>query len=293
MKKLYLYIVLSALFFGSMEVALKLAGGALDPFQITFLRFLIGGLLLTPFAAHERRGMRAAGGEPLTPRLWLWVAFLGAVNVPFCMIFFQLGVLHSNAATAAVIFSCNPVFTMFFAHALTPDDKMNRRKALALAIGIAGLVFMIRPWDLQPGNTFLGAALSLAAAAVFALYGVLNAKTLVRVGTFTQTASSFVIGALILLALLPPLGRPIFAGFTDNLPILVYTSVVVTGGGYLFYFLALKKSSPSTAAIVFFLKPVIAPVFAVLVLAEQITWNMYCGIALILAASYILLFRKK
>jgi drug/metabolite transporter (DMT)-like permease len=290
LKRLYAYIILSALIFGTMEVALKLAASSLDAFQITFLRFLVGGIVLAPFALHE--GTSRPRGT-MTPRVWLYMALLGVVNIPICMIAFQLGVEHSNAATAAVIFSSNPIFTMFFAHFLTADDRMNRRKALALAIGFAGLVFMIRPWDVQPGNTLPGVFFSLAAAVSFGLYGVLGAKTVGKVGPFTQASASFLIGSLILLAILPLAGKPILAGFAGNLPIILYTGVVVTGGGYIFYFFALRRSSPSTAAIIFFLKPIIAPIFAVIILSEVITWNMFCGIALILIASYILIARKK
>ena len=286
-KKLYLYIILSAIFFGTMEVALKLASSALDPFQITFLRFLIGGVFLLPFAVVESR--RRARGT-MTLRLCLYMVLLGVVNVPIGMILFQYGVQYSNAATAAVIFCSNPIFIMLFSHILSADDKMNARKALALVIGVAGLVFMIRPWDIQPGNTIHGVLLSVGAAVVFGLYSVLGARSLGRVGPFTQTSSSFLIGAALLGGMMPVLGHPVLAGVSGEIPVLLYVSVVVTGCGYLFYFLAIKASNASTGSIVFFLKPVIAPVFAVLILGEKITWNMLIGIALILAASYFLLF---
>ncbi|MDR3306008.1 MAG: DMT family transporter [Clostridiales Family XIII bacterium] len=290
MKKTAVCIVLSALFFGTMEVALKLAGNTLDAFQITFLRFLIGGVLLLPFAVRERRKQP---DRKMKPRLWLYMVFLGAVNVPFCMIFFQLGIAHANAATAAVIFSCNPIFTMLLAHVFTKDDKMNPRKAAALFIGLAGILFMIRPWDIQPGNTLLGAALSILAAAIFGLYSVLGAKTVAKAGAFTQTSVSFIAGSLILLLVLNVTGKPILAGAPENIAILLYVSIIVTGGGYLFYFLAIKYSDATTGSIVFFLKPVLAPIFAVAILHEAVTWNMYLGIAIILAASYILIAAKK
>ena len=55
MKKVYFFVVLTAFLFGTMEVALKLAGSEMDSFQLTFLRFMIGGLLLLPFAIVEMR----------------------------------------------------------------------------------------------------------------------------------------------------------------------------------------------------------------------------------------------
>ncbi len=53
MKKVALYIFLAAFFFGTMEISLKLAGSKLDQMQLTFLRFMVGGLLLLPFAVSE------------------------------------------------------------------------------------------------------------------------------------------------------------------------------------------------------------------------------------------------
>jgi len=272
-----------------MEVALKLAGSSLDPFQITFLRFFVGALVLLPFAIHEYRGKPKGF---MTKKLWLSMILLGAVNGPFSMVLFQFGIDNSNAATAAVVFSSNPIFTMLIAHVMTEDEKINRQKVLALTLGAAGLFFMVRPWDIQAGNTMAGVLFSLGAAASFGLYGVLGGKTIKRVGAFTQTTSSFFFGSFFLLIFATSLGRPILAGITDNIVIIIYVSVVVTGGGYLLYFLAMKQSNASTASIVFFLKPAIAPVFAVILLSEVITYNMYIGIALILAASYLLTFRS-
>ena len=48
-KKIVIFcIIVSALAFATMEVALKLGGRNLDSFQLTFLRFLLGGIVLAP-----------------------------------------------------------------------------------------------------------------------------------------------------------------------------------------------------------------------------------------------------
>ena len=55
MKKVITYIILTAFLFGTMEIALKIAGSTFDSIQLTFLRFLIGGLVLAPFGVAEIR----------------------------------------------------------------------------------------------------------------------------------------------------------------------------------------------------------------------------------------------
>lgn len=284
-----MYIIIPAVLFGSMEVSLKLVGNDLDAFQTTFLRFMIGGIILLPAAIREMKKNKTH----IAWKDWLYLLLLGTICVPASMVLFQLGVMHSNAATAAVIFCINPMFTVIIAHFLTKDDKFTKGKIIGIAIGVMGIIMMIRPWNLQEGNTIFGAVLLIIAAALFALYSVLGGRSVKRIGTFAQTSFSFILGSLVLLVMLFIMGKPVIAGIQDNFLIIMYLSVVITGCGYLFYFLAIKHSNATTGSIVFLVKPVIAPIFAVTILSETITWNMYIGIALVLTASYIILREKK
>ena len=115
MKKVYFFVVLTAFLFGTMEVALKLAGSEMDSFQLTFLRFMIGGILLLPFAIVEMRKNHVR----LALKDFAYLLYVGILGIPLSMLFFQLGVMHSNAATASVLISINPLFTMIFAHFMT------------------------------------------------------------------------------------------------------------------------------------------------------------------------------
>ncbi|WDU83016.1 EamA family transporter [Caloramator sp. Dgby_cultured_2] len=52
-EKVILSILFSAFVFSSIEVSGKLISGQLNAFQVTFVRFLIGALLLFPFAIRD------------------------------------------------------------------------------------------------------------------------------------------------------------------------------------------------------------------------------------------------
>lgn len=272
-----------------MEVALKLAGSALDPLQLTFLRFTGGGIVLLPFGVAEMRRK----GARLTPGLLGYYLLLGTLCVPLSMVLFQYGILYSNAATAAVLFCTNPIATAVLAHFFAKDDKLTKGKVLSVLITIPGILLMIRPWDLMPGNTIHGALLSIGAGVLFSLYGVLGTRSIQKAGPFTQTAMSFLLGAAVLLAVLIATGRPVTHGVIDEMPLVLYTAVVVSGVGYLTYFFVIKHANATTASIIFLLKPAIAPVIAVVVLGERISWNMVAGIVLILAASGAILAEKR
>ncbi len=282
MKKVYFFVVLTAFLFGTMEVALKLAGGEMDSFQLTFLRFMIGGLLLLPFAVFEMRKNQVK----LVLKDFLYLVYVGVVGIPISMLLFQLGVMHSNASTASVLISINPLFTMIFAHLMT-EEKLKKNNVIVLLIGLLGIIFMIKPWDMQAGNTVMGIILMLLAALFFGLYTVAGKISVQKMGIMAQTSISFISGSLVLLVIMLFLHKPIVAGVADHWILVAYISIFVTGLGYFCYFTAIKLSDATTGSIAFFLKPAIAPVMAVIFLGETILWNTYIGIGLILAASWL------
>lgn len=85
-----------------MEVVLKIAGNSFSALQLTFLRFLLGGLFLLPFALRDlrRRGCRLTAGD------WLFLLMLGGINV-ISMTCFQFGVCVPTPVLARSI-PCSP-----------------------------------------------------------------------------------------------------------------------------------------------------------------------------------------
>ncbi|MBQ3406471.1 MAG: DMT family transporter [Lachnospiraceae bacterium] len=282
MKKVVALIVLTAVIFATMEVALKTAGAQLDSLQLTFLRFLLGGLVLLPPSMIECR----KSGYRMNARDLGWVTLVGTMGIPVSMLSYQIGVMHCNAATAAPLICTNPLFTMLIAHFLL-GQKMNRRKWVAFCIGLVAILLMIRPWDVQPGNTPFGIAILIFAAVTFGAYSVMGKRSIARIGTFTQTSVSFITGSLILLVIMILTGHSATAGISQNLGVIIYCGIVVTGIGYLTYFLAIRYSDAVTGSITFFIKPAIAPVFAILILHETIYWNTVAGIILLITASFL------
>ena len=65
--KSVLFIIITAVCFGTMEIALKFGAEDFTALQMTFLRFFIGGLFLLPFALHDirKRKIRITKGDML------------------------------------------------------------------------------------------------------------------------------------------------------------------------------------------------------------------------------------
>lgn len=293
----YLYIVLCAVIFSTMEIALKFVHGVFAPMQITVLRFLVGGILLIPFAA---RSMKKRGAV-LTRADLRFFAATGFLCVAVSMVFYQMAVTCTKASVVAVIFSCNPIFVTVLAYLILHED-IRRNHILALVLELLAVVIIIDPLHASLDPT--GALLAITAAIFFALYSVSGKKRAARFGGIAVTCLSFLFGATELLALLL-LGRteavgglyaavglnifvdvPILSGIPlSALPALAYICAVNSAAGYVCHMKALEKTSAHEASLIFFLKPMIAPVFAFLFLHEEITANMLLGIVCFLLGS--------
>ena len=293
----YVYIVLCAVIFSTMEVMLKTVHGVFAPMQITCLRFLIGGVLLIPFAARSIKKKNAAlrAGDAG------FFALSGFLCVVIAMSFYQMSVTYTRASVVAVIFSCNPIFVTVLAHFVLHED-IRKNHIAALVLELLAALIIIDPLHAALDPT--GALLAITAAAMFALYSVVGKKRTPRFGGIAVTCLSFLFGASELLVLLlfgrtaagsslyRTLGLSIFADVpllenipASALPAFLYICVVVSAGGFVCHMMAMEKTSAQEASLIFFLKPILAPIFAFLFLREEIPLNMIVGILCFLTGS--------
>lgn len=295
----YVYILITTLLFSTMEIALKISAGSFNPIQLTFSRFLLGSLILMPFAIAALRKKQ----KKLTMRDFWHFAILGFVCVVVGMVFYQFALLYTKASVVAVLFSCNPIFVILFARVYL-HEYILKHHIISVLFQILGIIMIIDPLHMEL-NT-LGVVFSLLSAGAFALYGVLGRRKVRALSGSVVTGFSFLFGSLELLILALLTRIPAVSEFLNsvglsvftNVPIMhhytakefwefVYISVCVTGGGYYYYFKSMEKTSAATASLTFYFKPVLAPLLAMLILHEHIPWNMILGIVSVIVGSSI------
>ena len=81
---------------------------------------------------------------------------------------------------------------------------------------------------------------------------------------------------------------PFLQGLTGRtLPYFLFIGIVNTALGYVFHMLAIEKTSAIHGSLVFFFKPILAPLFALAVLGEAVTPPILLGIVCFLAGSLV------
>ncbi|WP_143463860.1 DMT family transporter [Levilactobacillus enshiensis] len=301
MRKTMLYIAFSTLMFSSMEIALKSAGGAFNPIQLNLIRFFIGGVILLPIALRALHKQ----SHRLTRSDWALFFLTGLVCVIISMTLYQLAITVDEASTVAVLFSCNPVFALIFSY-LILHERLGRANLIAVIVSIIGLVVIVNPTHL---TNPVGLVLAIGSALTFGLYSIVSRWGSVRhhFNGIVMTCFTFLAGSFELLVIMLFTHVPAVAGGMRQVSwlqqfaampilknvslqyfwILFFIGVCVTGGGFAFYFLAMERSDVSTASLVFFIKPGLAPILAAVLIHERILTTTIIGIVIILIGSVI------
>ena len=277
----YVYIVLCAVIFSTMEVMLKTVHGVFAPMQITCLRFLVGGILLIPFASRSIKKKNAS----LSRKDIGFFALSGFLCVVIAMSLYQMSVTYTRASIVAVIFSCNPIFVTVFAHLFLHED-IHRNHIIALILELTAALIIIDPIHATLDPT--GSVLAILSAVMFALYSVFGKKRTPRFGGIAVTCLSFLFGASLYgaVGLNLFIDVPLFENIPASaIPALLYICCINSAAGFVCHMMAMEKTSAQEASLIFFLKPILAPIFALLFLKEEIPLNMIVGIVCFLIGS--------
>lgn len=273
----YLYLLITVVLFSTYEVVSKTLVGKIDPFQINFIRFLVGGIILFLFALIK-------GDIRISWVDFCQVWLLGVINVVISMNLLQLSLYidGAKASIVAVIFSGNPIFVTVFS-AFFEKEKISMHKLIGLLMGVAGIIVVfLQKLDIR-ATDYKSPLLVLSSAAFFGLYSALGRKVSVKIGSLKMNAYSFLSGSLTLIPVLIIFRKPIVQFDYSGMLQVAYLSVMVTGIAYWTYFKGLPIMGASSGSLVFFVKPVLASVIAILFLKESASINLFLGTFIIIA----------
>lgn len=277
----YLLLGITVLIFSTLEVVTSTLKGIIDPLQLTFLRFFIGGVVLLPLVIKKREHMQ---GKNL-----LFFLGLGILNIFISMGSLQLAINLGKASTAAILISSNPIFVLIFSSMLL-KEKISVDRIACILLGAAGITLIIYKGN-SGGDTGVSLALAIIASLTFALYTVLGKFKPEGVSYITMICFSSVFGSLMYVPILLWKDIPLFYIPQGSFFKILYLGVFLSGIAYITYMEALKIVSISKGAMVFFLKPVIASILAVIFLDEGLSLKTIAGMLLVLAGIFINFFK--
>lgn len=301
-KKGWSLTLVTILIVSSTEIILKKMGSSFPVgFQLNFWRFFLGGVFLLAISPRFEKK------TPFKRKHLLAMSFHACLFIVFSMSLYQLAINNLAASIVAILFSTNPLITLFIE--MLASKKMNFRVILSGILALIAVVMIISPTNTR---SFWGILLAFLSALIFSFYTFLTARytNLQQLPTIKYTGFIFVIGSLELLVvsliskqvllfthlessnLFPYVAFSLFKGITyQNLPLILYLSLVVTAGGFVLYFIC-KKEYPNLSPLIFLAKPAVSSIFAVLFLKEVLSLSTFIGILFLLASSLLVTNKK-
>lgn len=287
MKKGVLFALLTAFFFVTLEPVTKLIANDVTPYAITFWRFIIGGVILLPFAISKIKKNNIKVNLKDFGMMALW----GIIFICISMIALQVSIKKADSpAVISIIFSANSIFTIIFA-AFILKEKVTKNKVIALVLGVIGVLICA---DFSKGTNMTSIALAVFSAVSFSLYTVVSRKYVAKYGSGVQACIVFFSGSFVLLIALLILGIDVTP--TMNTGVLLklgYTGICVTGMGYMCYFMAIEKGGAIMASLSYFIKPILTPFVTWAINDITPNVNVFIAVILIVGASYFATLKKK
>lgn len=253
-----LALLVAVLVWSSTFVLTKVLLEEADPFAVTAGRFLIGFVVLAPFAYRQGFRMRLAV-EPA------FVLF-GLTGVVLYFGLQNLGLVFTSAGNAALIQAGVPAAAAVLAF-LFLRERISLRRLAGIALSVGGVI-LVSGTDPSGGGlrTLLGNALIVGSVVSYGAYTV-QGKALRSVWEYpaaVTTAASFAAGLMLLLPLAA--GEAWLVGTPDlslrGWAVLLYLGVVASALTLFLWNYALRSIEASAAALYVNLIPVVGLIFA-------------------------------
>jgi drug/metabolite transporter (DMT)-like permease len=258
----------------------------IEAIQINFIRFFIGGIVMLPFALKEIKEKNTT----FDFKDILYFFALGTLLVPLANTFNQIAIEKNSASFVAFVFSSNPIFITILSYIIL-KERINIYLAVAVILGIIGLTIMFDPFKFNYNKYSFYA---LIAAILFSFYIILMQKANKKYGNLIATGLTINFGTIVFYIYLLFKGISIFDGINNgNILLILYIGVFCSGIAYLSYFTGILLTSTNTGSIVFFLKPIISTILAMIVLNEKVSSTFLVGALIIVISSILLVYSRK
>jgi drug/metabolite transporter (DMT)-like permease len=279
-----------ALSFPSMKVVLD----EVDPLTLGALRFIIPIPIIFFFYHLDRKKQLEAsneivgsmksriiyfwtggGEEPAeSSRMAVMLVAFGLFNIAFPNILQNYGMQTTESGIASIIQGSGPIFAILLA-VLFLHERLNNVQIFGVCMATVGSILLVTEGEAGLGGEMWGKFLILLSAVSYAISTILGKKLLETWQAMELTFKGFIIGgtSLALSAILLEDTGKIFSIETVFWGHILFLALLPSCFAYIVWYRAMEVLPVSKLIITIFLIPVMAVIFSVLLLQEEISLN--------------------
>jgi drug/metabolite transporter (DMT)-like permease len=263
---------------GTASVTTRYLVTVLDPVEIAFLRYLIGGLAILPLFFLFR-------SRALNKILLLKVAGLGMLFFALFPFLFSWAFMYTNAARGSLVLATMPIWTMLISKAIG-HERINSVSLIAMVLTLLGLTVALSDKLLMFSDDmtlFKGELIMLLTAIIGAIYVIMARQVLRKVPASTMTPLAMLLGCLCLLPFTIANGIDVHVMALSPLQMGLVVYLGIVAGGIAFFLLnwVLNKSTATFTTMFVALNPITAIILGNLFLDEVIKINFIVGVLIV------------
>ena len=281
---------LSAMLGGSTFVFTRYVVDSIDPYTLSFLRYGLTGLILFLLSISVYMNKKFAKAD-LIP-----MCFLGLAMITLFPNFMALGLEHTTAARAGLLYATMPLCTIIIAYFFN-IEKITLNKSLAVLLAILGVSFcMSERVDNNFQDTLKGDFLMMIGVLSASCFTVFSGKYLKKYGNIPVMIFVILIGTILNLIISMIFGNSIISLLEINkFEAAALLMLIIPGGVVMMYCWgkALQLISPTQAAISLGFNPLSAILLGSIILNEEITFKLSVGFISILTAIILANWKSK
>lgn len=259
-----------------------LGKGAIDPLSLSFIRFLVAGIVL--FAVGLiicRQKLLALNRQDIVSLLFL--SLTGITGMGICLFW---GLSYTTATNGSMILATSPI--IIFVLSLFIGETVTRAKTLGLVLCIIGCFLVINVITTKgmhyDSSSIKGDGLVLLSAFCWAIYSVFGKKTVQKLGGYVTTTWVVILGAVEQLILIQLIDQPMTlpAQSVDWLMV-CYIAIFPSAIAFFAFYEALHLIDLSLLNMMQYLTPVFTIILAFMLLQEKVTLLNLFGVVLVIA----------
>lgn len=285
----YLYIVLSAVFWGTLCVfADSLRKIGLDSFQISLMRAIVSFVFITIVILFRDKSLFKIKLRDV----WMFLG-TGCISFFLCNVCYFSSISLTGAAVASVLLYTAPIFVTIMS-CLLFNEKMTVKKLVCLVLAVGGCALVS---GIASGNVedlpIVGLLFGLCSGLAYALYSIFSTIALRKYNPLTVTFYTFAFGSISAAII----GNPVatFSAISNPTGILLSLGLGIIAGAlpYFLYTLGLINVKTSHASVIATVEPVVASLIGIFFLNDKYDVFTIIGIITIISASLLLNLKTK
>jgi drug/metabolite transporter (DMT)-like permease len=287
-KHWFVFILLGAIWSSSF-LWIKIGVQEIGPMALTAFRMLFGALTAAAIGVYQ--GVQ----WPRDWKTWGIFAVLGPASLAIPIFFISWGEQTIDSAVASVLNATVPLFTIFLAHFLLPDDRITAQKFFGLLIGFAGVVvLMSKDLFASEHTSVIGQAAVILASLFYAGSAVFARKLTQHVQGTVRGAMPLITSAIFMWAVGPLAERPfLFPSLPLTWVAILWLGILGSGLAVIMLWYLIHEIGPTRSTLVTYLFPVGGLILGVVFLNEPLSWQLVAGTLLIIASLGVVNWKSK